>query len=160
MSEVTRPRITSIADLRGLIGSDLEPSPWLTVTQEQVNTFAEATLDRQWIHLDEKRAAFGPYGATVAHGYLVLSLGPHLVRQVLDLTSLTAGINYGLNRLRFPAPTPVGSRVRLRVQVVEVLEVADGARVTMTYTFERDGGERPVCVAEVVSQLMFGPADR
>jgi len=152
------PPIQSVADLRALVGSELAPSPWLEVTQEMVDSFAGATLDRQWIHLDRERAAQGPYGTTVAHGFLVLSLGPHLVRQVLDLSQVQAGINYGLNRVRFPAPTPVGSRVRLRAMIREVTDVPSGARMTMDYTFERDGGERPVCVAETLSQLIFRPA--
>jgi acyl dehydratase len=138
-------------------GTELGPSEWLEVTQEMVSAFADATLDRQWIHVDRERAATGPYGTTVAHGFLVLSLGPHLVRQILDLSALQAGINYGVNRVRFPAPTPVGARLRLRALITEVTAVANGARVTMEYTFERDGGDRPVCVAEMVSQMMFAP---
>ena len=113
--------------------------------------------EREGLGLDRDRAAHGPYGTTVAHGFLVLSLGPHLVRQVLDLSGLQAGINYGLNRVRFPAPTPVGSRVRLKAVIREVSEAANGVRVTMEYTFEREGGERPVCVAEMLSQLIFPP---
>jgi len=146
-----------MADLMRLASTKLGPSEWLEVTQEMVTAFADATMDRQWIHLDRERAAKGPYGTTVAHGFLVLSLGPHLVRQVLDLSALQAGINYGVNRVRFPSPTPVGSRLRLRVAIREVTALTNGARVTMEYTFERDGGDRPVCVAEVVSQMMFAP---
>jgi len=146
-----------MADLMRLASTELGPSEWLEVTQEMVTAFADATMDRQWIHLDRERAAKGPYGTTVAHGFLVLSLGPHLVRQVLDLSALQAGINYGVNRVRFPSPTPVGSRLRLRVAIREVTALTNGARVTMEYTFERDGGDRPVCVAEVVSQMMFAP---
>ena len=160
MSRLKPRPITSVSDLQGLIGAGLDPSPWLTVTQEQVNAFAEATLDRQWIHIDQQRAAAGPYGGTVAHGYLVMSLGPHLLREVLDLSALRAGINYGLNKLRFPAPTPVGCRIRLRIAVLAVEEVKDGARVTMQYTFEREGEDKPVCVAEVISQLLFHTVDR
>jgi len=146
-----------MADLMRLASTELGPSEWLEVTQEMVTAFADATMDRQWIHLDRERAAKGPYGTTVAHGFLVLSLGPHLVRQVLDLSALQAGINYGVNRVRFPYPTPVGSLLRLRVAIREVTALTNGARVTMEYTFERDGGDRPVCVAEVVSQMMFAP---
>ena len=149
-----------MADLMRLVGMELGPSPWLEVTQEMVSAFAEATLDRQWIHLDRERAAHGPYGTTVAHGFLVLSLGPHLVRQVLDLSALQAGINYGVNRVRFPSPTLVGARLRLRVVIREATAVTNGARVTMDYTFEREGGDRPVCVADVVSQMMFEPERR
>lgn len=154
---MNHPRVGSMADLMRLASTKLGPSEWLEVTQEMVTAFADATMDRQWIHLDRERAAKGPYGTTVAHGFLVLSLGPHLVRQVLDLSALQAGINYGVNRVRFPSPTPVGSRLRLRVAIREVTALTNGARVTMEYTFERDGGDRPVCVAEVVSQMMFAP---
>ena len=154
---MNHPRVGSMADLMRLASTELGPSEWLEVTQEMVTAFADATMDRQWIHLDRERAAKGPYGTTVAHGFLVLSLGPHLVRQVLDLSALQAGINYGVNRVRFPSPTPVGSRLRLRVAIREVTALTNGARVTMEYTFERDGGDRPVCVAEVVSQMMFAP---
>ena len=154
---MSHPGVGSMADLMRLASTELGPSEWLEVTQEMVTAFADATLDRQWIHLDRERAAKGPYGTTVAHGFLILSLGPHLVRQVLDLSALQAGINYGVNRVRFPSPTPVGSRLRLRVAIREVTAVTSGARVTMEYTFERDGGDRPVCVAEVVSQMMFAP---
>lgn len=157
---MTRPSISSLGDLRHLVGAELGPSPWLEVSQEMVSKFADATLDRQWIHLDRERAARGPYGATVAHGFLVLSLGPHLLREILDLSPLQAGINYGVNRVRFPSPTPVGARLRLKISVNEVAELPDGARVTMGYIFEREGGDRPVCVAEVVSQMMFAPAAR
>jgi len=146
-----------MTDLMRMAGMELGPSSWLEVTQEMVSAFADATLDRQWIHLDHERAAHGPYGTTVAHGFLILSLGPHLLRQILDLTALQAGINYGVNRVRFPSHTPVGARLRLRVAIREVTAVTNGARVTMDYTFERHGGDRPVCVAEVVSQMMFTP---
>jgi acyl dehydratase len=144
-----------VEDLRHLAGVEVEPSSWLNVTQEMVNDFADATLDRQWIHLDRERAARGPYGTTVAHGFLVLSLAPHLLREVLDLSEVHAGINYGLNRVRFPAPTPVGARVRLKILIRDVSTVTGGARVTIDYTFEREGSIRPVCVAEGISQLMF-----
>lgn len=154
---MTRPLISSVGDLHRLVGAELGPSPWLEVTQQMVDDFANATLDRQWIHLDRERAARGPFGTTVAHGFLVLSLGPHLLREILDLSPLQAGINYGVNRVRFPAPTPVGARLRLKILIREVAALPDGGRVTMEYTFEREGGERPVCVAEMVSQLMFTP---
>jgi len=152
---VTRPKIGTIGDLQTLSGAELPPSAWLEVTQAMVNDFAQATFDRQWIHLDRERAAHGPYGTTVAHGFLVLSLAPHLLREIIDLSALRAGINYGLNRVRFPAPTPVGSMVRLRVVIGEVSPVQGGARAIVEYTFEREGGERPVCVAEGISQFMF-----
>jgi acyl dehydratase len=152
---VKQPQIVKIEDLQGLVGVDLEPSEWLLLTQQMFDSFADSTLDRQWIHTDPVRAASGPYGTTIAHGFLVLSLGPHLLRQVLDLSGLRAGINYGLNRVRFTAPAPVGSRLRLRVVIREVIAVNGGARVVIDYTFEKENGDRPVCIAEGISQFMF-----
>lgn len=152
---MTKPRIASVADLHRLTGAEVEPSGWLEVTQQMVNAFADATLDRQWIHVDRNRAAAGPYRTTVAHGFLVLSLAPHLLREVLDLSQIQAGINYGLDRVRFPAPTPVGSQVRLKIVIRGVSTVPGGARTMIDYTFERQGGDRPVCVAQGISQLMF-----
>lgn len=152
---MSAPVVASYDDLVGMVGRPLGPSEWLEVTQPMIDAFAEATLDRQWIHLDAERAAKGPYGATVAHGFLVLSLAPHLLRQVLDLSQLRAGINYGLDRVRFPAPTPVGSRLRLGIVIREATRIDGGARAVIDYTFEREGGERPVCVATGISQFVF-----
>ncbi len=152
---MSRPVVATYEDLLGLIGQELSPSNWLEVTQSMVNAFAEATLDRQLIHLDTERAAHGPYGTTVAHGFLVLSLAPHLLREVLDLSKLRAGINYGLDRVRFPAPTAVGSRLRLAIVIREATQVTGGARAVIDYTFEREAGERPACVATGISQFVF-----
>lgn len=141
-------RTLKLDELRGYVGQRLGASPWHEVTQEQVNMFADATGDRQWIHVDPQRAAAGPFGGPVAHGFLTLSLAPLLVAEVLEVADASVTINYGLNRVRFPAPLPVGSRVRADVTCAAVEEVPGGLQVTLAVTFEREGGTKPVCVAE------------
>ena len=138
-------------DPRTLVGDDLGPTDWVTIEQDRIDAFAAATDDHQWIHVDPERAAAGPFGTTVAHGYLTLALLPSFVAQ-FEGSRLT--INYGLNRVRFPAPVPVGSRVRARFHVAEASEVDGGFQVTLECTIERDGGEKPVCVAEVVYRVL------
>jgi acyl dehydratase len=130
-------------------GDVFGPSSWLEITQEKIDLFAEATGDHQWIHVDPARAQDGPFGTTIAHGYLTLSLLPVASYEVVPRQG-RMGINYGINRVRFPAPVPVGSRVRTTFVVDEVTEIEGGAQVTMTATVEREGGEKPVCVAQVV----------
>ncbi|MEU4340469.1 MaoC family dehydratase [Nocardia sp. NPDC023852] len=143
-----------IAELEQAIDTHLGYSDWYTVTQRQVDLFAEATGDRQWIHVDPERAARGPFGTTIAHGYLTLSLLPLLVSQVYRVDGLKMGINYGCNKVRFPSPVPVGSRVRAGVELVELKQTSAGAQVTARVTIERDGGEKPACVAEALSMLV------
>jgi acyl dehydratase len=136
------------------VGERLGGSAWHEVTQAQVGLFADATGDHQWIHLDPERAAAGPFGGTVAHGFLTLSLAPMLVAEVLEVTDASVTINYGLNKVRFPAPMPVGDRVRADVRCVAVEEVPGGLQATLAVTFEREGGAKPVCVAEML--LRYG----
>jgi len=131
-------------------GAEFGPSSWVEVTQERIDGFAEATGDHQWIHVDRERAAAGPFGTTIAHGYLTLSLIPAMSFEVLPRQEGAMGINYGLNRVRFPAPVPSGSRVRGSFRVDAVDEFDGGVQMTMTATLEREGGDKPVCVAEVV----------
>jgi acyl dehydratase len=131
-------------------GAEFGPSSWVEVTQERIDAFAEATGDHQWIHVDRERAAAGPFGGTIAHGYLTLSLIPAMSWEVMPRPEGGMGINYGLNRVRFPAPLPSGSRVRGTFRVDSVDEFDGGTQSTMTATIEREGGEKPVCVAEVV----------
>jgi acyl dehydratase len=131
-------------------GDTFGPSSWVDVPQERIDAFADATGDHQWIHVDAERAAAGPFGSTIAHGYLTLSLIPALSYEVVPRQGGSMGINYGLNRVRFPSPVPVGSRVRGTFEVVSVEEHDWGAQVTMTATLEREGGDKPVCVAEIV----------
>jgi acyl dehydratase len=131
-------------------GDEFGPSSWIDVTQDRINEFAEATGDHQWIHVDPERAAQGPFGTTIGHGYLTLSLIPVMSYEVLPHEEGGMGINYGVNRVRFPAPVPVGSRVRGTFRVESVEEVDWGTQSTLNVTIEREGGDKPVCVAEVV----------
>ena len=142
------------AALRNLVGRELGPGSWLELTQERIDLFARATADPQWIHTDPARAADGPFGATVAHGFLTLSLCVPLLHELLPLERYRLTVNYGVNRVRFPAPVPAGSRVRARARVERVEEVPGGQQATVTATVERAGGEKPVCVAELVLRLL------
>jgi acyl dehydratase len=131
-------------------GAEFGPSSWIDVPQERIDAFADATGDHQWIHVDPERAAAGPFGGTIAHGYLTLSLLPGMSFEVVPRQTGGMGINYGLNRVRFPAPVPCGSRVRGSFRVDEVEQHDWGFQATMTATVEREGGDKPVCVAELV----------
>lgn len=135
-------------------GSELGVSEWVQVTQERINFFADATGDRQWIHIDSERASDGPFGATIAHGYLTLSLLPFLSAQVFAFAGDVARVNYGINKVRFVAPVVVDSKVRNRVEVLKVRDTAKGQQVTMRHTIELKGSDRPACVAETVTLLM------
>ncbi|HEX6873656.1 MAG TPA: MaoC family dehydratase [Micromonosporaceae bacterium] len=140
----------SLAALREAVGEHLGYSDWYPVTQEQVNAFADCTGDHQWIHVDPERAAHGPFGGTVAHGYLTLSLIPVLFVQVLRVDGVRMGLNYGCNRVRFPAPLPTGSAIRAGVRVLSIEDIPHGAHIVYEVTVERQGGDKPVCVAEIV----------
>ncbi len=142
--------IEGIDGLKAKVGEHLGYSDWHEITQERVNLFADATGDHQWIHVDVERAKAGPFGAPIAHGYLTLSLTPELLGEVLSVSGISMGVNYGLNKLRFPAPVPVGSKLRAGAKVLEVTDVAGGAQGTLEVTYEIEGGTKPVCVAEVV----------
>jgi acyl dehydratase len=130
-------------------GDHFGPSSWVEISQETIDAFADATGDHQWIHVDPERAAAGPFGTTIAHGYLTLSLLPAASYEVVPRAG-RMGINYGLNRVRFPAPVPVGSRLRASFDVLSVDQIEGGFQGTLAATVEREGGEKPVCVAEVV----------
>lgn len=133
------------------VGDTFGPSSWIEVPQERIDAFADATGDHQWIHVEPERAKDGPFGTTIAHGYLTLSLLPAMSFEVVPRDpAAKMGVNYGLNRVRFPAPVPVGSRVRGSFRVEQVESAEWGAQVTMAATIEREGGEKPVCVAEIV----------
>jgi acyl dehydratase len=137
-----------VDDLRAAAGSQLGVSDWVTIDQSQIDTFADATGDHQWIHVDEERAKSGPFGTTIAHGFLTLSLLPVLVAQVYKVENVKMGINYGLNKVRFTSPVPVGSKVRAGVELVSVDDVAGGVQLTTKVTVEIEGSERPAVVAE------------
>jgi acyl dehydratase len=142
--------INGIEEFKKYAGQHLGYSGWRLVDQQQVNLFADATGDHQWIHVDPERAASGPFGGAIAHGYLTLSLVPVLLHDVLDVQGMTFGVNYGCNRVRFPAPVKVGSRVRLGVEVASVEDIAGGAQVVLDVTVESEGQDKPSCVAQVV----------
>lgn len=145
----------SVDDLRNAVGTDLGYGEWLEVDQDRINTFAEATGDHQWIHVDTEKAAAGPFETTVAHGFLTLSLVPVLAEGRITVDGVKMGINYGVNKVRFPAPLPSGSRVRSRITLVAVQDVPGGVQVVGQHTIERDGGDKPVCVAETVARFYF-----
>ena len=135
-------------------GAELGPTEWLSIDQERVDRFAAATEDSQWIHVNRERAAAGPFGTTIAHGFLTLSLLPSLWFELFGDGGYSLTVNYGLNRVRFPAPVPVGSRVRARFRVDEVVEVEGGEQARVAATVEREGHEKPVCVAELVFRFL------
>jgi acyl dehydratase len=144
------------ADLQGRVGTEIGVSDWLEVTQERVNAFADATNDHQWIHVDREKAATGPFGGTIAHGFLTLSLTVTLSSQVeLDVGSPKMAINYGLEKVRFPAPVPVGARIRARVGLASVSDVEGGTQVNRQVVMEVEGGEKPAMVAETVSRYYY-----
>ncbi|MEU1908047.1 MaoC family dehydratase [Streptomyces hygroscopicus] len=148
---MAEPRIfTSPDELLMAVDEELGPSDWLEIDQKRVDLFADATGDHQWIHVDAEKAAAGPFGTTIAHGYLTLSLLPSFTPQLLRVENVRMGINYGLNKVRFPSPVPVGSRLRAAGRIVEVTEVKDGVQMTLAVTMEREGGDKPACVAESV----------
>jgi acyl dehydratase len=137
-------------DLRAKVGSHLGYSSWHTVTQEEVNLFADATSDHQWIHVDPARAKAGPFGTTVAHGYFTLSLGPALLGEIMTVEGPRFAVNYGLNRVRFPAPVPVGSKLRCGASLESAEAIDGGCQVELKLTFEVEGSAKPSCVADVV----------
>ncbi len=142
--------IQGIDGLKAAVGEHLGYSEFLEITQERVNTFADATGDHQWIHVDVERAKSGPFGGPIAHGYLTLSLGPMLYPTVVRIEGFSMGVNYGANKVRFPSPVPVGARIRLGVKLLEVEEIAGGVQMTMEFTFECEGAPKPSCVAEII----------
>jgi acyl dehydratase len=142
--------IDGIDGLKALVGEHLGYSSYIEITQEQVNTFADATGDHQWIHVDVERAKAGPFGGPIAHGYLTLSLGPRLQPEIFAVSGITMGVNYGANKVRFPSPVPVGAKLRLGATLVNVDDVPGGVQVTMEFVFEVEGAEKPACVAEVL----------
>ncbi|MGK5675668.1 MaoC family dehydratase [Micromonospora sp. URMC 106] len=148
----------SLDELTAAVGETLGPGDWQRIDQSRVDLFADATDDHQWIHLDPERAAAGPYGGTIAHGFLTLSLLPALVGRLYRVRGVRMGVNYGLNRVRFPAPVPVGSAVRATATIAGVSPVDGGVQLVTGVTVECDAGAKPVCVAETVSRLYLGPA--
>jgi acyl dehydratase len=143
-------KIEGISGLKARIGDHFGYSDWHEITQEQVNLFADATGDHQWIHVDVERAQAGPFGGPIAHGYLTLSLTPRVLEEILRVSGISMAINYGLNRLRFPAPVPVGAKVRAGAVLSNLEDVSGGVQVSWNLTFEIEGGAKPACVAEIL----------
>ena len=141
-----------LQDLQQQIGQTLGVSEWTTVDQQRIDLFAQATGDHQWIHVDPVRAAAGPFGATIAHGFLTLSLLPVMAESAIEFANVRMGVNYGLNKVRFPAPVPVGSRLRGHFKLTAFEPLEGGAQITMEVTMEREGSAKPVCVAESLSR--------
>jgi acyl dehydratase len=142
--------INGVDEMKALVGEHLGYSPYVEITQEQVNLFADATGDHQWIHIDVERAKAGPFGGPIAHGYLTLSLGPSLYSQIVEISGFSMGVNYGTDKVRFPSPVPVGSRLRLGARLLSVDDITGGVQASVEFTFEVEGASKPSCVAEVV----------
>jgi len=142
----------TIAELKELVGQDIGVSDWITVTQERIQLFADATNDHQWIHVDVERAKAGPFGATIAHGFLTLSLLPEMAASAFGVRETRMGVNYGLNKVRFPAPVPSGSRLRGRFKLIGYEPLEGGAQITVQVTMEREGSHKPVCIAESIGR--------
>jgi acyl dehydratase len=146
-------RFPKLADLAALVGLPIAQSDWFVVDQSRIDAFADATNDRQWIHCDPQRAASGPFGTTIAHGFLTLSLLPAMLASAYAIDDVRMGINYGLNRVRFPAPVPVGSRLRAQLRLLAFEALPGGAaQLTLQIDVEREGGDKPVCVAELLTR--------
>ena len=148
--------ISGIDELKAKVGEELGVSEWHEVTQDAVDAFADVTGDHQWIHVDPERAAETPWGGTIAHGLYTLSLGPRFTFALFTIEGFAFGLNYGYDKVRFPAPLPVGSRLRMRATLSSVDDVPGCVQLTITQTFEREGEEKPVCVAESVARMYTG----
>ncbi|GGT02602.1 MaoC family dehydratase [Planobispora rosea] len=146
----------NVQELKAAVGEQFGPTEWRTVTQEQVNLFADATGDHQWIHVDAEAAAKGPFGGTIAHGYLSLSLLPSFMMELIRVDGLAMGINYGLDKVRFPTPVPVGARIRVRAELVDLKGTPSGYLSKLRMTVEVEGRDKPACVAETLS--LYVPA--
>ena len=141
-------------DLLDSVGAELGHSDWFEITQERINQFAEATGDYQWIHIDEEQAKQGPFGATIAHGYLTLSLTNMFLPEIISVENISMGINYGVNKVRFPAPVPSGSKVRFSAVLQDVTEIPGGVQAIIVITVEVEGSDKPCCVVESVTRYL------
>ena len=148
--------ISGVDELKAKAGEELGVSEWHEVTQDAIDAFANVTGDHQWIHVDPDRAAQTPWGGTIAHGLYTLSLGPRFTFGMFTIEGFAFGLNYGYNKVRFPGPLPVGSRLRMRATLSSVDDVPGGVQLTITQTFEREGEDKPVCVADAVSRMYTG----
>ncbi len=148
--------LNGIDDIKARVGQELGVSGWHEVTQAEIDAFAEVTGDHQWIHVDPERAAQTPFGGTIAHGYYTLSLAPRFSYELYRVENVAFALNYGLNKVRFPAPLPVGSKVRMRATIASVEDIAGGIQMATALTFEREGGDKPVCAAETLVRIYAG----
>jgi acyl dehydratase len=144
--------VLKIRDLEGRVGQEIAVSPWVEITQDRIDLFAKATDDFQWIHTDPERAKQSPFGGTIAHGFLTLSMVPMLSDAAFELSDRTMGVNYGLNKVRFPAPVPAGARLRGRFTLAKLEPLDGGMQTTLTVVVEREGSDKPVMVAEMISR--------
>ena len=142
-------------ELKAAVGEHLGYSEWLEIDQKRIDLFADATGDHQWIHIDPEKAKDGPFGSTIAHGYLTLSLTNYFLPQIMSVPGASMGVNYGANKLRFPSPVPTGKRVRCGAEMTEAEDVKNGVQVIVTLTVEVEGSDRPACVVESVSRFVF-----
>jgi len=147
-------KFESIEEMKGAVGQHLGYGEWLEITQGRIDKFADATEDHQWIHVDPEAAAKGPFGATIAHGYLTLSLASHFLFQCIEVGGISMGINYGVNKARFPSPVRVGSNVRGGCELVEVTDVPGGVQSVVRVTIEIEGGDKPAAVVDTVSRYL------
>ncbi|MEX0663649.1 MAG: MaoC family dehydratase [Acidimicrobiia bacterium] len=148
-------QFNSADELKAAVGTHLGFSEWTTIDQARIDTFAEATGDHQWIHVDPERAKDGPFGTTIAHGYLTLSITNLFLPELLVVPTASAGVNYGANKVRFPAPVPVDSRIRMGCEILECTDVAGGVQVVTRNTVEIEGADKPACVVEAISRFLF-----
>ena len=146
--------LSGIDEVKAAVGRHLGTSDWLEVTQDRIDQFADATGDHQWIHVDPERAAAGPFGTTIAHGYLTLSLSNALLPDIVEVKGVSMGINYGVGKVRFPAPVPVGSRIRARAELASAEDVPGGVQTTVLITVELEGSDKPACVIESLSRYL------
>jgi acyl dehydratase len=157
MFDTDSPMTTEFASPRALldaVGTDLGATDWITITQDQIDQFAEATLDNQWIHVNTERAKAGPFGGPIAHGYLTMSLAAYVLGQLVRVSGISMGINYGADKVRFPSPVPVGSKLRGRGELLDAKEVPGGVQATTRITVEREGGDKPAAVVDTVSRYL------
>jgi acyl dehydratase len=153
-TEFESPKALLDAAQAGGSAADLGTTDWVTITQEQINQFAEATLDNQWIHVDTERAKAGPFGAPIAHGFLTLSLSAYFLGQLVRVSNISMGINYGVDKVRFPAPVPVNSRLHAKGELIDAKEVPGGVQATVRITIEREGGDKPVAIVDSISRYL------
>jgi acyl dehydratase len=146
--------LSGIDEVKAAVGRHLGTSDWFEITQDRIDQFADATGDHQWIHVDPERAAAGPFGTTIAHGYLTLSLSNALLPEIVEVQGVSMGVNYGVGKVRFPAPVPVGSRIRARAELVAADDVAGGVQTTVLITVELEGSDKPACVIESISRYL------